>query len=85
MNNRPEKGKATTVAPVAASSVNNQDVNQGFNMSNSTQVNTNRAITVPFHGAELYVVEHNGQPYTPMKPIVEGMGLASPASESFRQ
>lgn len=45
-------------------------------MSNSTQVAPSRAITVPFHGAELYVVEHNGEPYTPMKPIVEGMGLA---------
>ncbi|MFX6152907.1 phage antirepressor N-terminal domain-containing protein, partial [Acinetobacter baumannii] len=33
-------------------------------------------ITVPFHNAELYLVEHDGQPYTPMKPIVEGMGLA---------
>lgn len=32
-------------------------------------------ITVPFHNAELYLVEYNGQPYTPMKPIVEGMGL----------
>lgn len=32
-------------------------------------------IAVPFHNAELYIVEHNGQPYTPMKPIVEGMGL----------
>ena len=32
-------------------------------------------ITVPFHSAELYLVEHEGQPYTPMKPIVEGMGL----------
>ncbi|RXJ71764.1 hypothetical protein CS022_19535 [Veronia nyctiphanis] len=33
------------------------------------------AITVPFNGAELYVVEHQNQPYTPMKAIVEGMGL----------
>ncbi|WP_111860607.1 phage antirepressor N-terminal domain-containing protein [Acinetobacter sp. CFCC 10889] len=32
-------------------------------------------ITVPFHNAELYIVEHEGQPYTPMKPIVDGMGL----------
>ncbi|EPT1000583.1 phage antirepressor N-terminal domain-containing protein, partial [Escherichia coli] len=32
-------------------------------------------MNVPFHGAELYVVNHNGEPYTPMKPIVEGMGL----------
>ncbi|WP_434663421.1 phage antirepressor N-terminal domain-containing protein [Paraburkholderia sp. A3BS-1L] len=35
-----------------------------------------RQVKVPFHGAELYVVEHNGQPYVPMKPVVEGMGLA---------
>lgn len=33
-------------------------------------------ITVPFHNNSLYIVEFNGQPYTPMKPIVEGMGLA---------
>ncbi len=32
-------------------------------------------INVPLHGAELYVVNHNGEPYTPMKPIVEGMGM----------
>lgn len=32
-------------------------------------------ITVPFHNAELFLVEHNGQPYTPMKPIVDGIGL----------
>lgn len=32
-------------------------------------------INVPFHGAELYVVNHNGEPYIPMKPIVEGMRM----------
>jgi hypothetical protein len=32
-------------------------------------------ITVPFHNAELYIVEFEGQPYTPMKPIIDGMGL----------
>ncbi|EMD3058109.1 hypothetical protein VQZ33_002920 [Salmonella enterica] len=32
-------------------------------------------ITVPFHGDALYVVNHNSEPYTPMKPIVKGMGL----------
>ncbi|EDX4552924.1 phage antirepressor Ant [Salmonella enterica] len=32
-------------------------------------------INVPFHGAELYVVNHNGEPFTPMKPIVDGMGM----------
>ncbi|WP_336143341.1 phage antirepressor N-terminal domain-containing protein [Acinetobacter sp. 102] len=39
-------------------------------------MNTLTQISVPFHNNELYLVEHNGQPYTPMKPIVEGMGLA---------
>lgn len=34
-----------------------------------------QVIPVVFHGAELFVIEHNGEPYTPMKPIVEGMGL----------
>lgn len=34
-----------------------------------------KSIHVNFHGAELFVIEHNGEPYTPMKPSVEGMGL----------
>lgn len=38
-------------------------------------MNSLTQIAVPFHNTELYVVEHNGQPYTPMKPIVDGMGL----------
>jgi hypothetical protein len=42
----------------------------------STQAGASRVITAPFHGAQLYVVEHEGQPYTPMKPIVEGVGVS---------
>ena len=34
-----------------------------------------RTINVPFYGNSLLVVEHNGEAYTPMKPIVEGMGM----------
>lgn len=34
-----------------------------------------QAITVPFHGDALFIVEHSGEPYTPMKPIVKGMGM----------
>lgn len=37
-----------------------------------TQITT---INVPFHGANLYVVNHNGEPYAPMKPIIDGMGM----------
>ncbi|WP_230479570.1 phage antirepressor N-terminal domain-containing protein [Izhakiella capsodis] len=32
-------------------------------------------INVPFHGAELYVVSINNEAYTPMRPIIDGMGL----------
>ncbi|ENO8558500.1 phage antirepressor N-terminal domain-containing protein [Yersinia enterocolitica] len=38
----------------------------------ATQITT---INVPFHGANLYVVNHNGEPYAPMKPIIDGMGM----------
>ena len=38
-------------------------------------MNSLTQIAVPFHNAELYIVEFEGQPYTPMKPIVDGMGL----------
>jgi len=31
--------------------------------------------TVPFHQNNLLLIEHNGEPFTAMRPIVEGMGL----------
>lgn len=33
-------------------------------------------INVPFHGDNLSVINYNGRPYVPMRPVVEGMGLA---------
>lgn len=30
---------------------------------------------VPFHGDTLYLVEHEGEPFTPAKPICEAIGL----------
>lgn len=39
----------------------------------ATQIST---INVPFHGDSLYLVSLNGEPHVPMKPVVEGMGLA---------
>ncbi|WP_130471661.1 phage antirepressor N-terminal domain-containing protein [Candidatus Magnetaquicoccus inordinatus] len=32
-------------------------------------------IPVPFRGDQLFIVEHNGEPYVPMRPVVEAMGL----------
>ncbi|MDD5272738.1 MAG: phage antirepressor N-terminal domain-containing protein [Methylovulum sp.] len=36
---------------------------------------SSQALTLNFHGTDLFIVDYNGQPYTPMKQIVEGMGL----------
>lgn len=44
-------------------------------MTSLTLNQQNCTINVPFHGTELYVVNHNGEPFTPMKPIVDGMGM----------
>ena len=38
-------------------------------------MNDTSPVPVPFHGNTLYLIDQNGEPYTPMKPIVEGMGL----------
>ena len=74
MRRRSEKGEAPKqVRALQGFLIQNQ--NKERIMANSTQTAPGRAITVPFHGADLYVVEHNGQPYTPMKPIVTAMGL----------
>ena len=32
---------------------------------------------VSFHNANLSIVNYNGQPYVPMKPIVEGMAVSA--------
>lgn len=32
-------------------------------------------LPVPFHGDTLYLVEHEGEPFTPLKPICQAIGL----------
>lgn len=32
-------------------------------------------IKAPFHGSNLFIIEHNGETNTPMKNIAEGMGM----------
>lgn len=36
---------------------------------------TDRLIPVPFQGATLALIDHEGEPFAAMRPIVEGMGL----------
>lgn len=59
----------------SASGFLDQNHYQEKTMANSTEACAARAITVPFHGADLCVVEHDGQPFTPMKALVTSMGL----------
>lgn len=39
-------------------------------------VQAQTAKIIPFRKAELLLVNHEGQPFVPMKPVVEGMGLS---------
>ena len=36
----------------------------------------NTLMPVTFHGDTIYCIEHGGEPYTPVKPIVENLGLS---------
>lgn len=63
-----KNGEAPTAATVEASNL--PETNEVTSMTSISTIN------VPFHGNNLYVVNFNGEPYVPMKPIVEGMGLA---------
>ena len=39
--------------------------------------NENKSLEpVNFHGDTIFAVEHNGEPYTPVRPIIENMGIA---------
>ncbi len=39
-------------------------------MTTIANTQSNVTIIVPFHGAQLFVVDYNGEPYTPMKPYI---------------
>ena len=39
-------------------------------------MDSTQLLPVQFHGHTLFVIPHDDEPFTPMKPIVEGMGLA---------
>ncbi len=62
-------------APTAGTGEASTSTNQDGNIDMTSLAIADRTINVPFHGASLYVVNHNGEAYTPMKPIVEGMGM----------
>ena len=60
---------------VSITKVTNSASNTGVIIDSESGSISNNTIVVPFHGAELLLVPFNGEPYVPMKPVVEGMGL----------
>lgn len=63
--------EAPMAATIEASNLSN--TYEVFDMSSiATAVST---INVPFHGSDLYVVSVGDEAYTPMRPIIDGMGL----------
>lgn len=58
----------------ATSGVSNLPVNFEKTDMNSVAI-ADRTINVPFHGSNLFMVSFNNEPYVPMKPVVEGMGM----------
>lgn len=45
-------------------------------MSQDTSVYPSALLPVSFQGQTLFIVEHNGEPYVPMRPIVEAIGMS---------
>ncbi|MEB6438598.1 phage antirepressor N-terminal domain-containing protein [Raoultella ornithinolytica] len=66
------KNDETPIAPTIEVSNLSVSTKELTTMSIAAKIST---INVPFHGTELYVINHNGEPYTPMKPIIDGMGM----------
>lgn len=48
---------------------------RGLSLHRSNNMRTLTQINLPFHSADLVIIEFNNQPFTAMRPIVEGMGL----------
>ena len=44
-------------------------------MQTATATNLPAVSEIQFHGTTLSIIDHEGNPFAPMKPIVEGMGL----------
>ncbi len=83
MNKWPDREKENALPAATGKALVKQiPLHEGFDMNNSqkradapTEMASATRI-VPFRDAQLLLVEHGGQPYVPMKPVVEGMGLA---------
>jgi len=47
-------------------------------LAQAASASTSSLVPVVFCGTTLFLVEHNDEPFVPMKPVVEGMGMSWP-------
>ena len=54
-----------------------REIQHSQQRSHTMNESTNNTLQpVPFHGDTIYCIDHQDQPFTPMKPIVENMGIS---------
>lgn len=70
------KDEAPGVGAPRASGSSHMSEETGMGNSNPNTYPQQGAQVVPFRGNQLLLVEHLDEPYVPMRPVVEGMGLA---------
>jgi hypothetical protein len=63
--------KAPIAPTIEAHAAERKSTRKNVMSDNSTAVSN----VISFRAAKLLLVEHEGQPFVPMKPVVEGMGL----------
>ena len=64
--------KAPSAPTLEAHEAERQSIRKNVMSNISTAVSN----VIPFRSASLLLVEKGGEPFVPMKPVVEGMGLA---------
>lgn len=74
MKSKPEKGNASVVGATEASNVNNQEVNQGFNMTNSIVVPANTQPVFNFADNQVRLVVRDGEPWFVATDVATTLG-----------
>lgn len=69
-NSRHKKAPVAPTTRALESNAVNDQVNNVMSKNNTAMSNV-----IPFRSAKLLLVDFDGQPFVPMKPVVDGMGL----------
>ncbi len=69
------RNKKAPVAPTTRAFESNAVNGQENNVMGDVSTAVVKSNVIPFRAARLLLLEHDGHPFVPMKPVVEGMGL----------